>query len=109
MGKGNRPQRPPNWLVRGLTTGCVKRIEQCVCHEDGTSPASRRTTDELECRPEGCAISRATIMKRPAPALDRDALSAEIVGLSKVRIADLRERWKSLYGKEPSGRLGRSF
>jgi hypothetical protein len=48
-------------------------------------------------------------MKRRAPALDRDALSAEIAGLSKARIADLRARWKSLYGKAPLGRLGRAF
>jgi hypothetical protein len=48
-------------------------------------------------------------MKRRAPALDRDALNAEIADLSKACIADLRERWRSLCGKEPSGRLGRSF
>jgi hypothetical protein len=48
-------------------------------------------------------------MKRRAPALDRDALSAEIAGLSKASIPDLRERWKTLYCQEPSGRIGRSF
>jgi len=48
-------------------------------------------------------------MKRRALALDRDALSAEIAGLSKASITNLRERCTSLYGKEPSGRLGRSF
>src|SRR5258708_17636276 len=48
-------------------------------------------------------------MKRPAPVLDRGALSAEIASLSKASIKDLRERWKTLYGKEPSGDIGRSF
>jgi hypothetical protein len=48
-------------------------------------------------------------MKRRAPVLDRDALSAEIVGLSKAGIKDLRDRWKRLYGNEPSGHIGRSL
>jgi hypothetical protein len=48
-------------------------------------------------------------MKRQAPVLDRDALTTEIAGLSKASITDLRERWKTLYGKEPSGHIGRSF
>jgi len=48
-------------------------------------------------------------MKRPAPNLDRDALTAEIAGLAKATIKDLRERWKTLYGKEPSGGICRSF
>jgi hypothetical protein len=48
-------------------------------------------------------------MKRRAAALDRDALTAEIASLSKAGIKDLRERWKTLYGKEPSGHIGRSF
>ena len=48
-------------------------------------------------------------MKRRPPVLDRDALSAEIAGLSKADIKDLRERWKTLYGKEPSGHIGRSI
>jgi len=48
-------------------------------------------------------------MKRRAPALDRDTLTPEIAGLSKVSITNLRERCTSLYGKETSGRLGRSF
>ena len=48
-------------------------------------------------------------MKRTAPVLDRDALTAEIAGLSKASIRDLRERWKTLYGKEPSSHIGRSF
>jgi hypothetical protein len=54
-------------------------------------------------------MSREAIMKRRAAALDRDALSAEIAGLSKADIKDLRERWKTLYGKEPSGHIGRSI
>jgi hypothetical protein len=48
-------------------------------------------------------------MKRRAAVLDRGALSAEIAGLSKASIKDLRDRWKTLYGKEPSGHIGRSF
>jgi hypothetical protein len=48
-------------------------------------------------------------MKRRAPVLDRDALTAEIAGLSKASMTDLRERWKTLYGKEPSGYIGRSL
>ena len=48
-------------------------------------------------------------MKRRAAALDGGALSAEVAGLSKASITDLRERWKTLYGKEPSGHIGRSF
>jgi Protein of unknown function (DUF2924) len=48
-------------------------------------------------------------MKRRAPVLDRDALTAEIAALSKASIEDLRKRWKTLYGNEPSGHIGRSF
>ena len=48
-------------------------------------------------------------MKRRAPAIDREALAVEIASLSKLGIDDLRERWKTLYGKEPSGHIGRSF
>ncbi len=48
-------------------------------------------------------------MRRPALVLDRDALSAEIASLSKARIKDLRERWKTSCGKEPSGCIGRSI
>jgi hypothetical protein len=46
-------------------------------------------------------------MKRRGLVLDRDALSAEIADLSKASIKDLRERWRTLCGKEPSGRIGR--
>jgi DUF2924 family protein len=48
-------------------------------------------------------------MKRRAPLLDRDALTLEIAVLSKASIKDLRERWKTVYGEKPSGRIGRSF
>ena len=48
-------------------------------------------------------------MKRRAPVLNRDALAAEIAALSNASIKDLRQRWKTLYGKEPSGHIGRSF
>ncbi|HLM79743.1 MAG TPA: DUF2924 domain-containing protein [Terriglobales bacterium] len=54
-------------------------------------------------------MSRETIMKRRAAALDGGALSAEVAGLSKASIQDLRERWKTLYGNEPSGHIGRSL
>jgi hypothetical protein len=50
-----------------------------------------------------------TIMKRRTLAPDRAALAAEIAGPSKARITNLRERWKNLYGTQPSGGLGRSF
>jgi hypothetical protein len=73
------------------------------------SCASRRTTYELGYRAEGREISRETIMKRRASVLDRDALTAEIAALSRARIEDLRKRWKTLYGNEPSGHIGRSF
>ena len=48
-------------------------------------------------------------MKRRAPVLDGDALTAEIAPLSKASIEDLRKRWKTLYGKEPSAHIGRSL
>ncbi len=48
-------------------------------------------------------------MRRQALVPDRDALIAEIASLSKASIKDLRERWKTVYGKEPSGHIGRSF
>ena len=48
-------------------------------------------------------------MKRRAPVLDRDALTAEIAGLSKASIKDLRERWKAMHGKASSQEIGRSF
>jgi hypothetical protein len=47
-------------------------------------------------------------MRRPA-AVDRETLVAEIAGLSKLGIDELRERWKAMYGKTPSMELGRSF
>ena len=48
-------------------------------------------------------------MKRRTLAPDRAALAEEIAGLSKAGIADLREHWKTLYGRQPPGGLGRSF
>ena len=48
-------------------------------------------------------------MKRRPLTLDRAALAADIADLSKAGIRKLRERWKNLYGKPPSGALGRSF
>src|SRR6266851_1666411 len=91
------------------TTGCVPGNEQCVCHWGSKSRASRRATYELGCRADGLEIWRETIMKRRAPVLDGDALTAEIAALAKASIKDLRQRWKTLYGKEPSGHIGRSF
>ena len=48
-------------------------------------------------------------MKRRSPALDPDALAAEIAGLSKLGTDELRERWKAICGKAPSREIGRSF
>src|SRR5260370_2072553 len=48
-------------------------------------------------------------MTRRPRAIDREALAAEIAGLSKLGIDELRERWKAMYGKAPSRELGRSF
>ena len=48
-------------------------------------------------------------MKRRAPAMDSEALAAEILSLSKLDIDKLRERWKAIYGKAPSREIGRSF
>ena len=42
-------------------------------------------------------------------AVGGDALAAEIVGLSQLRIKELRKRWKAMYGRAPSLELGRSF
>jgi len=47
--------------------------------------------------------------RRRALGPDRAALSVEIAGLAKADIKDLRERWKTLYGKASSGQIGRSF
>jgi hypothetical protein len=48
-------------------------------------------------------------MKRRVPAMDGEALAAEILSLSKLDIDKLRERWKASYGKAPSREIGRSF
>src|SRR3979411_2529019 len=50
-----------------------------------------------------------TLMKRRAPAMDRETLAAEIASLSKLDIDELRKRWKAIYGRAPSGEIGRSF
>ena len=41
--------------------------------------------------------------------MDREALAAEIEDLSKADIKELRERWKTMYGRAPSPEIGRSF
>src|ERR1700722_19296900 len=48
-------------------------------------------------------------MRKRAPARDREALTTEIAGLSKLDIDELRERWKAMCGKAPSPEIGRSF
>src|SRR3984957_16961067 len=48
-------------------------------------------------------------MRKRAPARDREALTTEIAGLSKLDIDELRERWKTMCGKAPSREIGRSF
>ena len=48
-------------------------------------------------------------MKRRAQVLNRDALPAEIAGLSKASTKDLREGWKAMFGKAPSRDIRRSF
>ena len=48
-------------------------------------------------------------MKRWVPARNREELAAEIAGLSKLDIDELREHWKAIYGKAPSREIGRSF
>ena len=54
-------------------------------------------------------ISRGTIMKRRAPAIGREALAAEIAGLSKLDTDELRARWKAMFGNPPSRDISRSF
>ena len=48
-------------------------------------------------------------MSRRVPAIDREALTAEIVSLSELGIDELRDRWKAMFGKAPSREIGRSF
>jgi hypothetical protein len=48
-------------------------------------------------------------MKRRSRVLDREALAAEIASLSQLRIDELRERWRAMFGKAPSRDIGRSF
>jgi DUF2924 family protein len=48
-------------------------------------------------------------MTRRTRATDHEALAAEIAGLSKIAIDQLRARWQALCGKTPSLAIGRSF
>jgi hypothetical protein len=48
-------------------------------------------------------------MKRRVRAIGREELAAEIARLSKLDIDKLWERWKAIYGREPSREIGRSF
>jgi Protein of unknown function (DUF2924) len=48
-------------------------------------------------------------MKRRAPAIRRESLASEIASLSKLGIDELREGWKSMFGKAPSRGISRSF
>ncbi len=48
-------------------------------------------------------------MTRRPRAIDREALAAEIAGLSTLGINELRERWKATYRNAPSREIGRSF
>jgi hypothetical protein len=41
--------------------------------------------------------------------MSREELATEIASLSKLDIDELRERWKAIYGRAPSGEIGRSF
>src|ERR1700676_2984653 len=50
-----------------------------------------------------------SVLKRRTRGAGRAVRPEEIAGLSKAAIANLRERWKNLYGKRPPGGLGRSF
>ena len=47
-------------------------------------------------------------MAQPIPRTD-DQLSAEIAALESLSTAQLRERWKDLYGTEPPPRASRDF
>jgi hypothetical protein len=48
-------------------------------------------------------------MKRPAPAIGREAIALEIASLSELGIDELRERWKAMFGKAPARDISRSF
>jgi len=41
--------------------------------------------------------------------MHRETLAAEIAGVSKLDIDQLRERWKAIYGKAPCREIGRPF
>lgn len=48
-------------------------------------------------------------MSRGIPTMEREALAADIAGLSRLDTDELRQRWKAIYGKSPSREIGRSF
>jgi hypothetical protein len=48
-------------------------------------------------------------MKRLVPAMDREALAAEIASLSTLDTDELRERWTGLRGEASSREIGRPF
>jgi DUF2924 family protein len=48
-------------------------------------------------------------MSRRVPAMGREEFAAQIASLLKLDTDELRERWKSVYGKAPSREIGRSF
>src|ERR1700680_4363133 len=48
-------------------------------------------------------------MSRRIAAMNREELAAKIANLSKLDIDKLRERWKAVYGREPSREIGQSF
>ena len=50
-----------------------------------------------------------TLMSRRVPAMGREEFAAQIASLLKLDTDELRERWKSVYGKAPSREIGRSF
>ena len=68
----------------------------CVSLERSDPRSKRRTTHGLEGRPSAPEARREAIMTKRAPASDREALTAEIAGLSKLGIDELRERWKAI-------------
>jgi hypothetical protein len=41
--------------------------------------------------------------------MSREELATEIASLSKLDIDELQERWKAIYGRAPTGEIGRSF
>src|SRR5690349_19089306 len=50
-----------------------------------------------------------TAMERRVSKSDRAAIAVEIAKLASAKINELRKRWTILYGRPPSGQIGRSF